>query len=625
MTSGDVLTPQVLVIGGGPAGLCSGIEACRAGVEVLVIDDKDRPGGQLIKQTHMFFGSKQERAGIRGVDIAGELLEEFRILGGQMMTEAMALGLFEDGSVGVLHRDQRFLRILPEKIIIATGAYENALAFPNCDLPGVYGAGGFQTLMNTDGVLPGKKVLMVGAGNIGLIVSYQLLQAGGDVVAVVEATPNVGGYWVHAAKIKRAGIGILLQHSIKSVGGDGHVEHATIVKLKDLKEIPGSEFTVECDAVCLSVGLSPLTELFFNAGCRMKYISALGGYVPEHDDNMMTSNEDIFVAGDASGIEEASAAMVEGKIAGCVAAGSLDGSDLFDKVEGFKKQLAALRSGPFGSKVLQGKFDLWGRSYKDMQHPPRTFVEPSVHFEKGTRLVFECSENIPCNPCEESCRQGAIHIGHDINAIPVYDPDKCNACGICLTRCPGLCIFMINKDFSDDRAEITIAYELLPVPEQGQIWWALDREGVFLCQAEITKVRSTKAFDRKALVSFAVPKNFSDNARHIAPVKELKKLQSIDLTPEDSDPVVCRCEDIRLSQVEQAIEAGYDSFDEIKRILRVGMGPCQGKTCQRIILGVLSRKLGVPVDQLAPMRVRSPIKPVSIEVMAKVDLSKHVL
>ena len=82
------------------------------------------------------------------------------------------------------------------------------LAFPNNDLPGIYGAGAVQTLMNVYGVLPGKRMLMVGAGNIGVIVAYQLLQAGVDVAGIIEAAPKIGGYWVHAAKVQRASVPI---------------------------------------------------------------------------------------------------------------------------------------------------------------------------------------------------------------------------------------------------------------------------------------------------------------------------------------------------------------------------------------------------------------------------------
>jgi len=619
-----IITTQLLIIGGGPAGLSAGIEAVRLGVKVLLVDDKRRAGGQLVKQTHMFFGSKKESAGTRGVDIADQLIREFSDEGGEMMTGTMVIGCFDDGTVTALADDSKLLRISARKIIVASGAYENMLVFPGCDLPGVYGAGGFQTLMNVDGVLPGKNVLMVGAGNIGLIVSYQLMQAGGNVAAVIEAMPNVGGYGVHAAKIRRMGIPILESHTVKSVQGRDRVESATIVKLDNFKEVPGSEFAIDVDSVCLSVGLSPLSEILASAGCRMEYVPALGGYVPYHDENMMTSNENIFVAGDASGIEEASSAMVEGRIAGVTAAGAILDKDTETIIAEHKLHLQVLRGGPYGKKARQGKAELWGVEGPSDPDPLPTRVMPKeTKFEKGKHVVVECRDNIPCNPCEEACRNGAIGIGADISSAPRFDPDKCNACGLCVTRCPGLAIFMVNMDYSEDMAEVTIPYEFLPVPAKGETWIALDRDGKEVGEVVITKVVSSKAFDRKHLVSFATGKDLAHRARHIVKEKRAPLKKRKPALQDEADPIVCRCEDVRMSRIEEVIDAGYHSFDEIKRITRAGMGPCQGKTCQRIIQQILSRKLGIKMGDLKPMRVRAPLKPVPFNVMAKADYEEE--
>ncbi len=632
-----VMHPDLLIIGGGPAGLSAGIEATGLGVSVLLIDDKETCGGQLVKQTHMFFGSKQERAGVRGIDIATELTHTYTQLGGHLMTETMAVGIFEDGVVGAVHNCRgsqvwpsppgtEFIRILPRKIVIATGAYENMLPFPNCDLPGVYGAGGFQTLMNVGGVLPGKKVLMVGAGNIGLIVSYQLMQAGGEVVAVVEAEPRVGGYGVHAAKIRRMGVPILLSHTVKRVLGKDRVEAATIVKLDNYREVAGTEFTVEADTVCLSVGLAPLAELFFAARCRMVYVPALGGHVPYHDENMMTSNENIFVAGDASGIEEASAAMIEGKIAGTTAAGAIMDKDVEHLLAGHKAQLEALRGGPYGKKARQGKAELWGISKPtEPDSPPAPASEQGEPFTHGKRAVIECAECIPCNPCEEACKFGAIQIGPNIANAPRFAPALCSACGLCLTRCPGLAIFMVDMDYARDLAEVTIPYELFPIPKKGETWTALDRDGLPVGPAQVTRVVSAKSFDRKSLVSFAVSKNLAHKARHIAPqAPEPAGHKRADEQPTpDNDPIICRCEDVRRSTLEQLIDHGYHTFNELKRFTRVGMGPCQGKACQRIILQMLARKLAKPMSEFAPMTVRSPLRPVPFDTMAAVELKEN--
>ncbi len=615
----DPQSPDLLVVGAGPAGLCAAVEARRAGASVLLVDDKDRPGGQLVKQTHMFFGSRLERAGTRGFDIARELAAEYAGLGGELSLSTMVTGIYPDGTVTALRADEELLRLEPARIVIAAGAFENMLPFPGCDLPGVCGAGGLQTLMNVYGVLPGRRTLMIGAGNIGLIVAYQILQADGDIAALVETMPRVGGYAVHAAKIRRTGVPLLCSHSIKAAVGSGRVEKAILVRLEDGREVPGSEFAVEVDSVCLSVGLSPLSELFFQAGCRTRYVPALGGWVPWHDAEMRTSNPAIYVAGDSGGIEEASSAMVEGRIAGRAAAASLSGGEA--DFEDLRAELAALRGGPFGRKARMGKCELLGMPFADRTEEEHAEVPAGDLLPPGGRgPVIECAERIPCNPCEEACRHGSIRVGEDINDLPARAGSECDMCGRCLARCPGLAIFLVDTDREDGRAEVTVAYEMLPVPRKGQTWWALDRDGGFLCEAEITRVRSSKSFDRKRLVSFAVEKELAGRARHVVPAGKLRKLETVDVPAAESDVVVCRCEDVRLSEVEAAIDAGYHSFEELKRVLRIGMGPCQSRTCGRIVLGILARKLGRPAAELAPMRVRPPLQPVSFRTLSKADL-----
>ena len=348
---------DLLVIGGGAAGLCAAAEAAAAGAKVTVIESDLHPGGQLVKQTHKFFGSKDEYAGTRGYKIADILLGEIEALGDKVniSCNSTVTGYYpEDGLFTVMEGEDDYYRVKAKKTVIATGAQERMIPFTNNDLPGVYGAGAVQTLMNVYGVVPGKKVVMVGAGNIGLIVSYQLRQAGVDVVAVVEAMPQIGGYWVHAAKIRRLGIPILLRHTVTKAVGDKVLEGAVIQGLDDKFQLIGEPKKIDCDIICMAVGLTPTTELFWQAGCKMQFVPQLCGYVPFRDKTMRTSNPDIWVAGDASGIEEASAAMVEGRIAGHSAAKAL-GLPVDDKRFGeYWERLHHLRAGEVGQKITAG-------------------------------------------------------------------------------------------------------------------------------------------------------------------------------------------------------------------------------------------------------------------------------
>lgn len=359
--SSKTLKVDLLVIGAGPAGLCAAIEAARHGAFVLLADENRRVGGQLIKQTHKFFGSKKEKAGERGINIAKQLENELSELEHdnkiKLMLDTTVIGYYESDKIhcfGAVKRQNyksQLYEIRCKTAILSTGAMENMLLFSGNDFPGVYGAGAVQTLMNVYAVKPGNQVIMVGAGNVGLIVSYQLLQAGIKVNRLVEAAPIIGGYHVHAAKLRRCGVPIYASHSIKEIYGDGRVEGAVIVELdNNWQPIKGSEEEVPCDTLCLAVGLTPSTRLLSQAGVEMEFIAEAGGYIALHNENMMTSVEGIFVAGDSSGIEEASTAMIEGKISGLsvsINMGFTKDKKLLNKYIG---ELETLRAGPFGEK-----------------------------------------------------------------------------------------------------------------------------------------------------------------------------------------------------------------------------------------------------------------------------------
>ena len=375
---------ELAIIGAGCAGLTAAIEAAGAGVQVTLIDEHSRPGGQLFKQIHKFFGSYAHLAGVRGHDIAECLLDECRNLGVRVLMSTVAYGIFPEpppdprgagfparqrgsreagawepakngrptrrgpgGLVGIA-TPTGIDELQAGRIIIATGAAENPLAFPGWTLPGVMGAGAAQTLMNVYRVLPGRRALIVGAGNVGLIVGFQLRQAGADVVAVVEAADRIGGYLIHAAKLMRTGVPILLRHTVTQASGNAKVEQAVVEPLAGAN---GQRLTFDADCICIAVGLSPLAELPHMAQCRLAHMRELGGHVPMHDENMETSQPGIYVAGDVAGVEEANTAMDEGRLAGLAAAeslGKLSPTQAAERKARIGERLAALRLGPFG-------------------------------------------------------------------------------------------------------------------------------------------------------------------------------------------------------------------------------------------------------------------------------------
>ncbi len=253
-------TCELLVIGGGPAGLSAAIEAAEAGVKVLVIDANEKAGGQLFKQIHKFFGSSMHRAGVRGIDIGRELLEKCEKLGVEIWLDSLAIGIYDNLRVAVDRKTSfnthEMILVEPKKLVIATGASENAVRFPGWTLPGVMGAGAAQTMINFHRVLPGRKVLTIGSGNVGLIVSYQLMQAGAEIEGIVEAQPKINGYAVHASKLTREGIPIYTGYTVLEAHGTERVNEAVIAKVNpDWSTIPGTEKTIEVDTIAIAAGL----------------------------------------------------------------------------------------------------------------------------------------------------------------------------------------------------------------------------------------------------------------------------------------------------------------------------------------------------------------------------------
>ncbi|MGB9677089.1 MAG: NAD(P)/FAD-dependent oxidoreductase [Candidatus Ratteibacteria bacterium] len=354
----------MVIIGGGPAGLSAAIEARKKGVDVLLIDENLRPGGQLFKQIHRFFGSKEHMAGVRGFVIGELLLNEVKSLGVEVWLNSVVYGIFKDKVIGVI-KDGKNILVKAKGIIVATGAIENPLSFPGWTLPGVMGAGACQTMINIHRVLPGKKVLMVGSGNVGLIVSYQLLQAGADVVGVIEIMPKIGGYMVHAAKIKRFGVPIYLSTTILEAVGKEEVECAVICPVdNNFKPVLKKRKEFNVDLICIAVGLSPLNELLYQAGCLFTYKSYLGGFIALHNENMETTVDGIYIAGDCSGIEEASTAMEEGKLAGISIVEKLRGKNYIEEKEKIRKRVNDFRTGTFGEKRRISKEEIIREYYE---------------------------------------------------------------------------------------------------------------------------------------------------------------------------------------------------------------------------------------------------------------------
>ncbi len=220
---------------------------------------------------------------------------------------------------------------------------------------------------------------------------------------------------------------------------------------------------------------------------------------------------------------------------------------------------------------------------------------------KGPVAVMECFEKIPCNPCYTSCPRGAIKEFEDINDRPELMEDICNGCGICVSHCPGLAIFIVDESYSDTEALVKIPYEMVPLPEEGSYVTGLDREGKPVCRSKVIKVQNPKFQDRTPIVSISVPKDLSMVVRFF--------------NQEDyynDNTIVCRCEEVTLGEIRELIRKGYNTVDEIKRISRCGMGPCQGRTCQQLIMDEIAKATNCKVEDVKVHTYRPPTLPIKL-------------
>jgi sarcosine oxidase, subunit alpha len=570
----------VLIIGGGPAGMSAALELGRRGVRALLVDDKHRLGGKLVLQTHRFFGSIDAvYAGTRGTDIATRLEEAVTALDPiEVWLGATVLGVYSDGVVGVLRGDGRYVQVTPEVLLVTAGARERSLTFVGNTLPGVYGAGAFQTLVNRDLVKAADRLFIVGGGNVGLIAGYHALQAGIEVVGLCEALPECGGYKVHRDKLVRLGVPIHTSHTVLSAQGDSRVESVTIAAVDNgFQPVAGTEQSFACDTLLIAVGLDPVNE-FYHAAQRFGMAA--------------------FAAGDAQEIAEASAAIFSGKMAGLEIARSL-GVEAGEVPAEWSSMAEVLRSKP-GARVER----------------------PQPVEEEGVFPIFHCSEEIPCNPCTSVCPQELIHIDpSDIRGVPEYlgwaQGEECLGCERCVVICPGLAVTLVDYRQDPLQPTVTMAYEFpADSVSVGEQLVALDAEGAVLGSAEVVDVQPIPRGDRTVLLKLRVP---SPVAKRIAGVQVQGAWASAPL-PEALEPltaeqIVCRCERATAGDIRELIRRGYRDMNEIKAVVRAGMGACGGKTCSSLIAR-LFREEGVTETEVVPFRPRPLFVEVPLGVFA---------
>ena len=328
---------DIAIVGAGPAGLSAAIAAAHSGASVSLIDGYSQPGGQYFKQLPVEFSVSTTTPHQRQAEALFDQLEHPNIT---LLTDTLVWGIYEDNLL-TLHGPQVPARLQAKNVILASGAYDRPVAFPGWTIPGVMTTGAAQTLLKHQRVLPGERVLLVGTGPLQLATAAGLIWAGAEVVAVLEGNArlirsalsqsfSMWGQWdrlaegityfrtlLQAGVSYRSGWGL-----VKALGtASGGVEGAVIAKLDaDWRPVSGTEQTVECDTICVGYGFVPSTELSRLAGAEHRYRPQLGGWIPVRDQFMQTTTPDLYAVGDGAGIGGASLAMIEGRIAGLVAA-----------------------------------------------------------------------------------------------------------------------------------------------------------------------------------------------------------------------------------------------------------------------------------------------------------------
>ncbi len=536
-----ILRTSVVIIGAGPAGLAVREELNKYGVDNIVIDNNDKIGGQFTMQTHQFFFFEKEKrfGGMRGFDIAKNLA------GGTMD------GIYLDSTVWDLLEGKRVAikNIVTEEVfyvdadylVVATGAVPFMPAFENDDLPGVYTAAVVQKMMNNELTLLGKNVLTVGAGNIGYLTSYQLMQAGANVKAIIEAMPREGGFPVQANRVRRLAIPIMTSHILlKAIPNKEHdgITGAVVALCENFKPVPGTEKIIEgIDVINICTGLIP-------------------------DDQLLVKGKEVFgekcfASGDAIRIGEGTSAVLKGKHTAMQIMMSL------------------------GIKINYDDYLLLSKEYIDsQQHPVKILDEPCLpgkeRMLKRGFVQADCLYGFACNPCSFACPHGAITKSSTIS-VPEIDYNKCIGCMECVYQCPGLAIF--GYDVQKSKLFLPIEYEAA----EGQEVFLVNNNGEKLGEGVIEKILRKPNKTNVARVKSATVqgenmtrvKGFIIKENYPEPISQKPLLKS-----ERGVSYICHCDDVTLEEVLRIVgDRTFISIDEIKHTTHLGMGPCRGKRC----------------------------------------------
>jgi len=332
---------DVAVIGSGPAGMAAAIKAKEEGAEhVLILERQEQLGGLLHQCVHNGFGLFYFGQDLTGPEYGHRFAEKVKDLGIQVLLETMVTRISADRQITAVNNREGVLCLMPRSLVLAMGCRERSrgqLNLPGTRPAGIFTAGTAQRFVNVEGWIPGKKVVILGSGDIGMIMARRLTLEGAEVKAVVEILPYIGGLTRNEVQcLHDFHIPLLLEHTITETHGQQRLEAVTIAKVnKDKKPVNGSHQMIECDTLLLSVGLIPENELSRMAGVALDPLT--GG--PGVDQWRETSVSGIFAGGNVVHVHDlVDEVSWEAEIAGTSAA-------RFAKKEELEKEKKILKPG----------------------------------------------------------------------------------------------------------------------------------------------------------------------------------------------------------------------------------------------------------------------------------------
>ena len=289
---------ELVIIGGGPAGLAAAVAAHKAGIQDILILERDNELGGILNQCiHNGFGLHTFKEELTGPEYAGRFIEQVKELGIPYKLNTMVLDLSADKVVTAMNKEDGLFQLKPKAVILAMGCRERprgALSIPGYRPAGIYTAGTAQRLVNMEGYLPGRKCVILGSGDIGLIMARRMTLEGAEVKVVAELMPYSGGLKRNIVQcLDDFGIPLKLSHTVVDIKGKERVEGITLAQVDGFKPIPGTEEFYECDTLLLSCGLIPENELSQAAGVSINPIT--NG--PAVNESLETNIPGVFAAG----------------------------------------------------------------------------------------------------------------------------------------------------------------------------------------------------------------------------------------------------------------------------------------------------------------------------------------